>query len=133
VSFEVSHPGRYTVSVRDPDFVYTQSTLHLQAGESRRLTINEPEGWTGRIRVLDASGTPVPFAAVAVDTDAPVDFIRVRNGVQDLALYTDVHGELELPRLPKGEVRITVAYGSRSAGAKIDPRNPDAVIELPQP
>jgi len=133
VSFQVRHPGLYTVSVRDPDFVYTKSTIYLRAGESRRLTIDEPEGWTGRILVLDASGTPVPFAAVEVDTSAPVDYIRVRNGIQDLALYTDLHGELELPRLPRGKVSITVEYGSRIAKGTIEPLQPEAVIELPRP
>ena len=126
-------PGAVAVEVRDPDYVWSRLQLDLVDGESRTLVITEPAGWTARAVLLDAVGRSVPFAAVEVDSRAPVDYLRVEDGVQDLLLWTDANGEIRLPRMHQTSVKLTFRYGSREAKVKLEPDDPFAVVRLPPP
>jgi hypothetical protein len=131
--FAKAHPGAYELEVRDPDFVWSRTTVELRGGESRVLVIDEPPGWTARATLLDSVGRPVPVARVDVDPEAPVAYVRVEGGVQDLALYTDARGGISLPCMHHAPVTLTFEYGSRSASATLDESEPYAAVRLPPP
>lgn len=133
VVFEGLRPGCVSVEVRDPDFVWSETVLNLVDGESRTIALTEPAGWTARAFLVDALGRPVPFAPVEVDSRAPVDYVRVEDGVQDLLFWTDANGEIRLPRMHEASVELTFRYGSREADVRLGPDNPSAVIHLPPP
>jgi hypothetical protein len=42
-----------------------------------------------------------------------VVYACAENGLQDLALYTDRHGEIALPRMHHASVKLGFSYGSR--------------------
>lgn len=107
--------------------------MDLRDGESRSLVLVEPPGWAARAVLLDSRGRPVPFAAATVDPRAPVRYLRVERGVQDLALFTDRHGAIELPRMHHGAAEIVFRYGSRRASATLDEHGGVAVVRLPPP
>jgi hypothetical protein len=97
------------------------------------VTITEPPGWTARATLLDSVGRRVPYARVELRSDAPVEYVRVENGVQDLALYTDATGEIALPTMHDAGIELTFTYGSREQRAHLDQRAASAMVRLPPP
>lgn len=133
VVFEGVRPGEHAFEVRDPDFVWSKVPVTLGDGESRAIEFVEPPGWTARATLLDSVGRRVPFARVRMGWTMPVEYVRVVNGVQDLVLYTNANGEIEMPRMHHGPVRLTFRYGSRSASVTLEEGDPYATVRLPRP
>jgi hypothetical protein len=131
--FEEVRPGAYRLEVCDPDFVWSSLDVDLRSGESRSIVVHEPPGWTARVALVDSVGRPVPFARVHVDPHAPVDYVRVEDGVQDMALYTDRNGEISLPRMHRRPATVTFLYGSRFARVELHQEEPFALAKLPPP
>jgi hypothetical protein len=131
--FERIRPGEYALVVRDPDFVWSKATVELRDGDSRVVELVEPTGWTARATLLDSVGRRVPFARVHVSSHAPVAYVRVEDGIQDLAFYTDENGDIELPRLHHAPVRLRFDYGSRQESVTIEESVPFATVQLPPP
>jgi hypothetical protein len=133
VAFERLQQGTCTVEVRDPDFTWSKEQVELRAGERRTFAFHEQPGWTARAVLLDSAGRPVPFARVHVSSDAPVAYVRVEGGVQDLALWTDALGEIRLPEMHHAPVRLGFSYGSRSASVSLAENDPLPTVRLPPP
>jgi len=133
VLFEGLRPGTYAIDVRDPDFTWSKASIRLGEGEWRTFVFEERPGWTARAALLDSTGRPVPFAFAAVHSEAPVPYLRVEDGVQDLVLYTDVNGEIRLPGMHHAPLDLAFRYGSRSASVTLDEGEPYATVRLPAP
>jgi len=130
VRFEGLRPGRHSLWVREPGFVTLHRNVVLKDGEIKYLTLHEPPGVTKTVRVEDHEGAPVPFARVTVEGGAT--YTRIVRGVQDLALFTDHYGEIELPRLSRGNDRVRAVIGSRRKRIKMQ-NGSAAVVGLPKP
>lgn len=126
-------PVTYSVDVRDPDFVWSRVYVELKPGEERTLNFEEPAGWMPVATLVDSQDRPVPFARVDVDTWAPVAYLRVEDGVQDLALYTDANGRIRLPEMHRTTAVLTFRYGSRKKIAWIYESEPSVTVKLPPP
>jgi len=126
-------PGSYSVDVRDPDFVWSSQNVELRPGEERVFSFFEPAGWTPVATLVDSKGRPVPFARVEVESCAPVPYLRVEGGVQDLALYTDADGEIRLSDMHHATVTLTFRYGSRERTELVYESEPCTTVELPPP
>lgn len=124
--------GDYTVDAREPGFVYVKGHVTVLEGATPRIDLIEPEGWTARVRVVDAMGRPVPFARLRVEAVGPA-YVLLADGVQMLALWTDALGEAVLPRLPDGPVTVKAIYGTRDAKFELTPAAPSGLIRLPEP
>ncbi|HEX5032774.1 MAG TPA: hypothetical protein VFX78_15120 [Candidatus Eisenbacteria bacterium] len=133
VVFDNIQPGNYNAEVLDPDFVWSWLPVKLHDGESRSMTITEPLGWTAYATLLDSVGRRVPYASVGIRSSAPVEYLRVVDGVQDLALYTDANGDIALPRMHHSPVELTFTYGSRTQRLRLDDHNTRATARLPTP
>ncbi|MCK6461235.1 MAG: hypothetical protein L6Q95_15235 [Planctomycetes bacterium] len=133
VRFEGLRPGSYAVRVDDPDFLWSEAKVELRDGEWRTFVLSEGSGWTARALLLDSTGRPVPFARVDIASDAPVPYLRVEGGVQDLVFLTDAKGEIEIPDLHHAPVDLTFRYGSRSARVTLAESDPSAAVRLPPP
>jgi len=126
-------PDTYSVDVRDPDFVWSRVDVELKPGEDRTLDFVEPAGWLPTATLLDSKDRPVPFASVDVRSRAPVAYLRVEGGVQDLALYTDADGRIWLPDMHRETAVLTFRYGSREKIAWISESEPCVTVKLPPP
>jgi hypothetical protein len=126
-------PESYSVEVRDPDFVWSQVAVELRPGEERTLDFVEPAGWTPEATVVDSKDRPVPFASVEVESRAPVPYLRVEGGIQDLALYTDANGRIWLPEMHHATATLTVRYGSRKKIEWVEESEPSVTVRLPPP
>lgn len=133
VVFPKLPPQECSVEVRDPDFVWSRLYVELKPGEERTLDLVEPAGWTPMATLLDSKERPVPFASVEVRSRAPVSYLRVEGGVQDLALYTDADGRIWLPDMHRAPVRLTFSYGSREESVSVDESEPCVTVRLPPP
>jgi hypothetical protein len=131
--FEGLRPGTYDVRVDDPDFLWSEAQVDLREGEWRAFVLSEGPGWTARALLLDSMGRPVPYARVGVLSNAPVPYLRVEGGVQDLVFLTDARGEIRLPDLHHAPVSLDFLYGSRSASATLCESDPHATVMLPAP
>ncbi len=133
VTFQGLRPGAYAVRVDDPDFLWSEAQVDLREGEWRTFVLSEGPGWTARARLLDSTGRPVPFAHAGILSKAPVPYLRVEDGVQDLVFLTDANGEIEVPDLHHAPVDLTFRYGSRSASVTLRESDPCAAVRLPPP
>jgi hypothetical protein len=131
--FRNLRPDSHSVEVRDPDFVWSPVGVDLRPGEERTLAFVEPPGWTPRATLVDSAGRPVPLARVEAKIWAPVAYLRVEGGVQDLAFYTDANGQVWLPDMHHATVRLEFRYGSRSESVRLDESEPCATVRLPPP
>lgn len=131
--FEGLRPGSYAVRVDDPDFLWSEAQVDLREGEWRAFVLSEGPGWTARALLLDSTGRPVPYARVGIRSNAPVPYLRVENGVQDLVFLTDARGEIRVPDLHHTPVSLDFLYGSRSATATLRESDPHATVMLPPP
>jgi hypothetical protein len=121
------------LKVGSPDFVWSSRSVTMSGGESRIVEVLEPPGWTAVAALHDSVGRRVPFARVRVASGSRVEYVRVEDGVQDLALHTDPNGEISLPRMHHGPVTLTFSYGSRSESVTIDESEPYRAARLPPP
>jgi hypothetical protein len=133
VTFAGLRPGTYVVEVRDPDFIWAETQVELREAERRTFVLSEGPGWTARALLLDSTGRPVPFARVGIWSKAPVPYLRVEDGVQDLVFLTDARGEIRVPDLHHAAVSLDFLYGSRSASVTLDESDPCATVRLPPP
>jgi len=131
-SFHGLADGDYTVEVREPGFVYVKAEVAVVGSATPRINLLEPEGWTARVRVVDAVGRPIPFARLDVRAVGPA-YVLLEDGVQMLALWTDSQGEAVLPRLPDGPASVKAVYGTRAAELELTPATPSGLIRLPEP
>ncbi len=130
VRFEKVRPGRYLLFVFEPGFVTIRKNIWLTNGETKHVTMREPVGATKIVHVQDHEGVPVPFARVTVH--GGTRYVRIQAGVQDLVLWTDLNGEIELPRLSRGNDHVMAVFGSRGNRIKL-PGGREAVLGLPEP
>lgn len=133
VTFEGLRPTTYVVDVQHPDFVWSKVEVALGEGEREDLVFSEAPGWTARATLLDSVGRPVPFARVGVSSEAPVRYLRVEDGVQDLAFYTDARGEVRFPDMHHAPVSLSFDYGSRLQDVTLTESDPCATVFLPPP
>jgi len=132
-TFEGVQPGIYDIAVNDPDFTWSAASAELAAGERRTFVLSERLGWTAHVLLLDSEGRSVPFASVLVSSGAPVPYLRVVDGIQDLVFFTDANGEIRLPDMHHAQVQLTFRYGSRSESVTLEESEPYATVQLPPP
>ena len=89
--------GEYRATASAPGFVRIDQLFVVRGHGGSDLVLEEPEGWTASVLVVDGAGRPVPFACVSVCDER--DYEHVQFGVQTVGLYTDVHGRARFPRL----------------------------------
>ncbi|MHC5032671.1 MAG: hypothetical protein ACYTGU_17635 [Planctomycetota bacterium] len=67
--FRIEHakPGRYTVWLTEPGLVPTSAVVEVGTEGVSRVTLREGEGWSLRVRTVDAEGRPPPFQPLAVE------------------------------------------------------------------
>jgi len=133
VMFERLPAGAYTLGTHSVGFTAAEARLDLRAGELHPVELAETAGWTARLQVVDAEGIPVPGAGFTADQAHSVAYLPCRDGVQDLALLTDSAGGAVLEHVSPGPLEVRVTYGSRSAGAELQPGSAPALIRLPPP
>lgn len=132
-TFAGLRPGSYDIDVRDPDFVWSKESVQLSDGEWRALVFSERPGWTARAVLLDSAGHPVPFARVFLSSEAPVAYVRVEDGIQDLSFYTDARGAISFPGLHHAPVTLGFSYGGRCESVTLEENDPFATVRLPPP
>jgi len=111
VRFEAVIPGSHSLIVSEPGLVTLRRKITLAEGKTSHLTLRESNGKARTVYVEDHEGAVVPFARITVHGGST--YARVVDGVQDLVLWTDHNGEIELPRLSAGNDRVWAAFGSR--------------------
>lgn len=101
--------GRWEVYFHEPGLVQSLQTFALERGETTRVRLQEREGGTIRLRVVDPAGRRLPFAKFRINDWTWRDLV---DGVQRLDAYVDERGTRTLHHVSSDQpLRITAWYG----------------------
>jgi len=136
--FRVDHlqPGRYTVWLIEPGLVPTSALAEVGSEGVASVTLREAEGWTLRVRTVDAEGRPQPFRPLAVvQTESRAPYALLQGSTQVVPLLTGPDGTLALTNLGREAVEVSVRIRGRDlAQATVAyPREDGAAVELRLP
>lgn len=124
----ISEGYAVSVEIREPGVVPIVEDLGAFApAEHREVLLREPPGQSLELIVVDARGTPVPWARVAASqttADGEWQWAALdEDGVQDLAPHTGSDGHYVLRGLPPGPVRVTCRFGDWEASGTFRARD----------
>jgi hypothetical protein len=136
--FRIDHvrPGRHTVWLAEPGLVPTSTVAEVGTDGVVHVTLREAEGWTLRVRTVDAEGRPLPFRPLAVtQTESQAAYALLQGRTQVVPLLTGPDGTLALTNLGKETVAVSVRIRGRvRAQATVPyPGKDGAAVELRLP
>ncbi|MHC4816538.1 MAG: hypothetical protein ACYTF8_00560 [Planctomycetota bacterium] len=108
---ERAKPGRHTVWLTEPGLVPTSAVVEIGTEGVARVTLREDDGWSLRVRTVDADGRPLPFQPLAVEqTGSHAAYALLQGNVQVVPLLTGPDGTLVLPNLGRETVVVKVRF-----------------------
>jgi hypothetical protein len=107
--FDRVPPGRHTVWLAEPGLVPTSAAVEVGTVGVAQVTLREPEGWTLRVRTVDAEGRPLPFRPLAVkQTVSRAPYALLEGNTQVVPLLTGPDGTLLLTNLGEETIEVSV-------------------------
>ncbi|MHC4670437.1 MAG: hypothetical protein ACYTFD_18785, partial [Planctomycetota bacterium] len=129
-------PGRHTVWLAEPGLVPTRVVAEVGTEGLVHVTLRETDGWTLRVRTVDAKGRPRPYRPLRVrQTESGAGYALLRGDTQLVPLLTGPDGTLALPNLGREtvEVSVRIAGVERATATVPYPGQAHADVELRLP
>jgi hypothetical protein len=102
-------PGKNTLWLVEPGFVPTRLDVTVPPDGLVRATLREEEGWTLRVRTVDAEGRSLAYRPITVrQTESKAAYALLEGTVQIIPLLTGPDGWLDLPNLGHEAVEVEV-------------------------
>ena len=122
--FDSVAAGHRRVTVRELGRLFEGVTIFVTANAETRVTMNEIEGGTIQLEVVDADGKPSPFARIGLRLAEWPPWIDIDDaGEQRLDPFTDVRGRRTCARIAPGMVTVTARHGDGHAKAEVELHN----------
>ncbi len=131
VRFDNLAPGTFKIEVLEPGFAHTSVSVALGQDEHASVALDEAHTRAVPLLVVDELGARVPFAAITVELPSGVAYVDLDGDIQNLTLFTDAAGGIQLRHLPlDGDVNVTATFGSRRGSVKITALDQLAALRL---
>ena len=116
--------GSRDLTVHDPGRLFEHATALVAADSETRLTVHEIEGGTLELEVVDAEGSPAPFARFTIHSELGPAWIDIDDaGEQRLDPFTDARGRRTCRRISPGKVTVVTDHGDGHAKVEVELRN----------
>jgi hypothetical protein len=113
-------PSReHRVLLAEPGLVPTSSDAFVPAGGTVEIVLQEQDGGTVFVRVVDGRGRPLPFARLSLRTPSGIPWVDLRDGEQRLDLHTDQRGERTLEHVEPGTLALGAVWAGREGRAEV--------------
>jgi hypothetical protein len=120
--FPALEAAAYEVETWELGVVTARGSVTVDADRTSRVTLQEPEGGTLDVEVVDEAGVPLPFATLALLGDR--DWCDLESdGTQRTDPHTDHLGRRTLTRVAAGDVRVQAWFGRRTGDGTVEVRD----------
>ncbi len=113
VHFALVVPGTITVKVRQVGLLPMQGEAKVTAKGVAQLTLQEAEGGTVELEVVDGEGRPLSFAHFGLVTPTRMPWVDMEGTTQRLDRFTSHLGRRTLRHIEAGKIELIVSWGSR--------------------
>lgn len=137
VTLERVPGGDHFLRVLDEGWVFPPMPVTVADAEGSDVVARELVGGEVAVRVQDADGNPIPFAALAFRRDDRRSFWDLDDaGVRRLDPYVDADGRRVFRHVPPGALAVRASFGSRAGTTRVevvDGGHHVVTITLPRP
>jgi len=137
VTLEGVPGGDHYLRVLDEGWTFPPMPVTVADAEVSDVVARELVGGDVTVRVQDADGNPIPFAALAFRRDDRRSFWDLDDaGVRRLDPYVDADGRRVFRHVPPGALAIRATVGSRAGTTRVevvDGGHHVVTITLPRP
>ncbi len=133
VRFDRVEEGKRWVRVRVAGLIPITEKIAVYEGRVTEQVLQEPEGATLRVEVVDAEGRPRPFAAIHIHQPGG-DWIDVRGDTTRVDPFTDEQGRRQCEHVEPGQVQVIARWGDKRGSAYVEVHAGETVpvrIEIP--